>query len=181
MRALKGHAAEWGPPRARPRLRAHPPPTATLYTNTSATNSSGRQSPNTEWTQAVGMVSKLSGAACSQPGWWCGPWGTGTPTRAEPSVGPRLSVPGGHHQTARRTSPRYRNHLVVPQCSHPPSPHPRSGLPLCGPLFSFNFLKVPKFNQTGENSHPTIKILVLCTFHIPTGKDEPEILPCSIL
>lgn len=60
---------------------------------------------------------------------------------------------------------------MVPQCSHPLTPQPRSGLLLCGPLFSFNFLKVPKFNQTGENSHPTIKILVLCTFHIPIGKD----------
>lgn len=62
-----------------------------------------------------------------------------------------------------------RNQLQVPQCSL------HSRLPLCGLLFSFNFLKVPKFNQTGEDSHPTMKLLVLYTFHTRWGKDGPEI------
>lgn len=63
--ALKGHVAGWACPELGPGSE-HAYLQQQLFTQ-AFLPSTGGQSPSTERTQAVGMVSRLSGTACSQP------------------------------------------------------------------------------------------------------------------
>lgn len=84
--------------------RAWPPPTITLHKHFSLEGCPQAQGGP----QAVCVVRKLTGATHGHRALLAlaaGSWGIRTVTCAELSVGPRLSVPRGHHQAGRRTSP----------------------------------------------------------------------------